>query len=204
MLASVRAPWYVAAGWASVAPTFKTRLLERGARNRERVDLVRLAARPTTTALRRRQARRHPHQLLAGAKQRPLERSGDVATVLERPQPLAPERARPRDNAVVDRARVRSQRAPKLVNGDSRQRVLVYVQPDHDHGHRPLPLGATGERTDLNRGKLPSSYQVTLDGLREGDGDTTLGKSAHRRHAGIESAAAFPRLSPQPDNTRRE
>jgi hypothetical protein len=35
-------------------------------------------------------------------------------------------------------------------------------------------LGATGERTDLNRGKLPSSYQVTLDGLPEGDGDTTL------------------------------
>jgi hypothetical protein len=34
--------------------------------------------------------------------------------------------------------------------------------------------GATGERTDLNRGKLPSSYQVTLGGLREGDGDTTL------------------------------
>jgi hypothetical protein len=26
-------------------------------------------------------------------------------------------------------------------------------------------MGATAERTDLNRGKLPSSYQVTLDGL---------------------------------------
>src|SRR6185437_7823713 len=27
------------------------------------------------------------------------------------------------------------------------------------------PLGATGERTDLNRGLRPRSYQVTLDGL---------------------------------------
>src|SRR5947207_6820314 len=35
-------------------------------------------------------------------------------------------------------------------------------------------MGPTGQRTDLNRGKLPSSYQVTRDGLREGDGDTTL------------------------------
>jgi len=64
-------------------------------------------------------------------------------------------------------------------------------------------LGATGERTDLNRGKLPSSYQVTLDGLREGDGDTTLASRATSRHSGIESAAAFPSLSPQPDNTRQ-
>jgi hypothetical protein len=30
------------------------------------------------------------------------------------------------------------------------------------------------ERTDLNQGKQPSSYQVTLDDLREGGGDTTL------------------------------
>ena len=29
----------------------------------------------------------------------------------------------------------------------------------------PTVAGATGERTDLNRGKLPGSYQVTLDGL---------------------------------------
>jgi hypothetical protein len=35
-------------------------------------------------------------------------------------------------------------------------------------------LETTDERTDLNRGKPPSSYQATLDGLREGGGDTTL------------------------------
>jgi hypothetical protein len=64
-------------------------------------------------------------------------------------------------------------------------------------------LGATGERTDLNRGKLPSSYQVTLDGLRESDGDTTLESQTNESTFGIESAAAFPSLSPQPDNTHR-
>ena len=41
----------------------------------------------------------------------------------------------------------------------------MHVHPDHDHLRCLLPLGATGERTGLNRGKLPSSYQVTLDGL---------------------------------------
>jgi hypothetical protein len=50
----------------------------------------------------------------------------------------------------------------------------MYVQPNNDHLSRLLPLETTDERTDLNRGKLPSSYQVTLDGLREGGGDITL------------------------------
>jgi hypothetical protein len=50
----------------------------------------------------------------------------------------------------------------------------VYVHPDHDHSTR-LQTGRGDRRaTDLNRGKLPSSYQVTLGGLREGGGDETL------------------------------
>jgi len=60
--------------------------------------------------------------------------------------------------------------------------------------------GPTGERTDLNRGKLPSSYQVTLDGLGKATA-TQHWQVGKRRHSGIESAAAFPSLSPQPDDT---
>src|SRR5581483_4423326 len=60
-----------------------------------------------------------------------------------------------------------------LINGNSRQGVLVHVHPDHDHLRCLLPLGATGERTGLTQGNRPSSYQVTLDGL---------GKAAATQH----------------------
>jgi hypothetical protein len=45
-----------------------------------------------------------------------------------------------------------------------------------------LRLGATGERTGLNRGKLPSSYQVTLDGI---------GKAAATKHWQVSPQATF-------------
>jgi len=59
---------------------------------------------------------------------------------------------------------------------------------------------AHGEQTDVNRGKLPGSYQVTLDGLGKATA-TQHWQVGKRRHSGIESAAAFPSLSPQPDDT---
>jgi hypothetical protein len=76
-----------------------------------------------------------------------------MPAILQRPQPLLiDERLRPLDDAVVDSARSFSERPPDLVDGNRRQRVLVHVHPDHDHRYRLLPLGATGERTDLTRG----------------------------------------------------
>src|SRR5581483_7970997 len=152
----------------------QTRLLQRGPRNRERVDLIRLAAGTATPPLRRRQPRRHPHQPLTGSNQRLLQTARDVPTVLDRPQPLLAQRASPLDQLRIDRAACLGEAAAKLVDGDRGQRVLVYVQPNNDHPTRLLPLETTVERTDLNRGKLPSSYQVTLGGLREGGGDITL------------------------------
>ena len=89
----------------------------------------------------------------------------------------------------------------ELVDRDRRQRVLVYVHPDHDHSTRLLPLGATGERTDLNRGSshAPIRSRSTVSGRRRRH---NAGKSAHRRHSGIESAAANPNLSNStPDDT---
>jgi integrase len=67
----------------------KGRFLEGGARDRERVDRVRLPARPAASALRRGQSRRHPHEPLAGTKQCPLERSREMPAVLERPEPIS-------------------------------------------------------------------------------------------------------------------
>src|SRR5205085_12220716 len=69
-----------------------------------------------------------------------------------------------------------------LVNSNRTKRMLVDVHPDHDHLRCLLPLGATDERTDLNRGKLPSSYQVTLDGL---------GKATATQHWQVSPRATF-------------
>ena len=91
-----------------------------------------------------------------------------------------------------------------LVHGDSRERVLVHVHPDHDHHHRLLPLGATGERTDLNRGscQAPIRSRSTVSGRRRRH---NTGKSALGRRSGIESAAANPSLCATADaTTRRE
>ena len=62
--------------------------------------------------------------------------------------------------------------------------------------------GATGERTDLNRGQKPRSYQVTLDGL---------GKAAATQHWQVGKQPTFgnrvsrrqPELSNPPDATTR-
>jgi hypothetical protein len=72
-----------------LARPFESRLLEGGARDRERVDRVRLPARPAASALRRGQSRRHPHEPLACTKHCPLERSRDMPAVLERPEPIS-------------------------------------------------------------------------------------------------------------------
>jgi hypothetical protein len=57
------------------------------------------------------------------------------------------------------------------------------------------------ERTDLNQGKQPSSYQVTLDDLREGGGDTTL---ESQPTGDVQESSQPPptrTLKPKPDDT---
>jgi hypothetical protein len=111
------------------ARSVQPRLLECGAGDRQRVDRVRLPARPAVSALRRRQARRHPHQPLPGREQRLLESAGDVPTVLERPQPLLAERLSPGDDRLVDRPAVFGERAAELVDGDRAGRGRRSVRP---------------------------------------------------------------------------
>src|SRR5207244_3546283 len=62
--------------WLLIGPwPAQARLAQRGSGDRERIDRVRLAARPASSTLRRHQLRRHPHQLLSSNEQLPLERS---------------------------------------------------------------------------------------------------------------------------------
>ena len=179
------------------------RLLQRRPRNRERVDPVGLTTHPAAPALRRGQPWRHPHQPLALTDQRLLEGARHMPAILDSPQPLHVGQSRPHQQAHTDRAAPGAALAAELVDGDRRQRVLVYVHPDHDHSIRLQPEeGATGERTDLNRGEshAPIRSRSTVSGRRRRH---NTGKSAKRRHSGIESAAAFPSLSPTPDDTHQ-
>jgi len=52
-----------------------------------------------------------------------------VAAVLERPQPLARERARPAEQRRLGRTAPAGELAAELVDGDRRQLVLVHVHP---------------------------------------------------------------------------
>ena len=60
------------------------RLPQRGPGDGERVDRVRLAARPSCTTLGRHQLRRHPHELLADSKELSFERAGQLPAIFER------------------------------------------------------------------------------------------------------------------------
>jgi hypothetical protein len=65
---------------------WQIRLAQRRPGDRERVDRVRFAARPTGRAFRHRQLRRDPRQLLAQAEQLPVQPGRQKRAVLQRPQ----------------------------------------------------------------------------------------------------------------------
>ena len=117
----------------AVTRPFQLWFLQSRPGDRERVDPVRLAARPVASPLRRGQPWRHPHQPLAGSHERLLEPAGHMPAVLQRPQPLPAERLRPPDDTVIDGTGALRQRPSDLVDSDSSERVLVHVHPDHDH-----------------------------------------------------------------------
>src|SRR4029450_9910085 len=123
---------------------------------------------PATAALRRQAA--------------PARAARGVPAVFERPQPLRLERARPLERRFgTDGARPLSDCAAELVDGHGRQRLLVYVQTNNDHGDRLLPLGATGERTGLTRGscQAPLRSRSTVSGRRRRDRKSTRANSSH-------------------------
>ena len=96
------------------------------------------------------------------------------------------QRRRPGEQ-VADRQPPSAQRRPAdLVDRDRRQRLLVYVHSNHDHSDRLLqPLGATGERTDLNRGSshapIRSRSAVSGRRRRHNAGKSTYGATCGNR-----------------------
>ncbi len=75
-------------------------LAQRRSRDRHRVDAVGLAALTSAAPRASHQLRRHPQDPLAAVDQKPLERPRDMPTILDRPDPLAAEPARPAQPAL--------------------------------------------------------------------------------------------------------
>jgi len=103
-------------------------------RDSERVDRVRLAARAPGTPLGCHQLRRHPHQILTLAEQLPFEPARQLPAILERPQPLSRKRSRPPHQLIApDRDGRLVEHPARVINRDSRHRLLVHVHSDHYH-----------------------------------------------------------------------
>jgi hypothetical protein len=115
------------------ARVVEPRLPQRGPSDSERVDRIRLPALPASPSLRRGQFRRHPHHPLARSDQITLEPAGQLPAVLNRLQSLAGKRSRPDKQAGTIDSRLLADFTTDLVDGDRRQRRLVYVHTDHDH-----------------------------------------------------------------------
>jgi hypothetical protein len=121
------------------------------------------------------QLRRHPHQLLTGTQQLPLQPGRQLAAILHCPQSLPVERRRPVEQLIAaDCDRLLRERSSCLVDGNSSHRLLVHVQSNNDHLIASKPLGATGERTDLNRGSEGHAPIRSRSTVSVGGGDTTL------------------------------
>ena len=133
--------------------------LERGARDAERVDRVRLAALARGAPGACHVLGGDPHDSLAAGDQEPLKRAGDVPTILDRPDPLRVERSRP-PQQLPERSLARRHGLLPAGGGGERvdratgMRSLVRVRPDHDHAGRPFDLvdEADSRRTRLTRG----------------------------------------------------
>jgi hypothetical protein len=118
-------------------------LPERRSGDGDGVDAVGPAAIAPGAALVGHQPRRDPDHALAVDEQKPLEGTGDMATVLKRPHALVAQAAGPlkgrREPAVTDLdSGVPEQLAGARGDGSQRVRALVHVRTEHDHDLRPF------------------------------------------------------------------
>ena len=184
----------------------QVRLAQRRPRDRERVDRVRLAARPARAPLRRHQLRRHPHQLLTAPRAAAARASASAAGS---PRPPTTARrssaaAQPSSSSLPTGTVFSSSMPAGLVDRDRRHRLLVYVHSDHDHPDRLLNRWgrpASGQTSIEANSHAPIRSRSTVSGRRRRH---NAGKSALGRHSGIESAAAARVCASSPDATTAE
>ena len=141
-------------------------LADGGARDRERIERIGLAARARALARSGHQLRRHPHDALAARDQKALQAPGHVPAVLQRPHPLAAETARPAHQH-IEPVRVRGCRphptrhASRRLDRTTRDRALVRIAAQHHHVTVPLQIAQGTPADTAQSGRMPRSYQVT-------------------------------------------
>ena len=111
---------------------------ERGASDRDRIDAIGLAALAARAPRVGHQPRRQPNHPLAASDQKPLERARHVPAVLQRPNPIGAETARPSHHLVKPasadrRGLVVEHFARRRGDRGDRVRALVHVRTEHDH-----------------------------------------------------------------------
>ena len=117
-------------------------LAQRGPGHVDGVDGVGLAALSGALARLGHQVGRDAKHALAALDQEPLQGPRHVPAIFKRPDPLAAESARPRQQraeprtADLDRALAQQLAGRRADTGD-RVRALVGVRTEHDHGSRP-------------------------------------------------------------------
>jgi hypothetical protein len=113
-------------------------VLDDRAGDRERIDLIGLPRSPLTAARGAHPMRSDTNDPLPGRQQRLLEPMRDLAAVLDRPDPLAVQLARPLQRGQMpvvcglDLA-LAAHSAGSVIDGCQRVRPLVRVRPNHDH-----------------------------------------------------------------------
>ncbi len=181
----------------------QVRLAQRRACDRERVDRVRLAARPAGPSLRHRQLRRHPHQLLTRREQLPLQPARQLPAVLDRPQPLA--RRAPPPSRAARRCRpatvCSSSIRPASSTATAVTDCLCTSTPITIISIASTAVGGDRRADRPQSRRKPRSYQVTLDGLgrrrRHNAGKSALGRhSESSQPPPPESAPAIGRRHP--------
>ncbi len=147
-------------------------LSERRPGDGQRIDRVRLAPRAFPPAALAHQLRRHPDHALARGNQEPLEGTGDVAAVLDRPDPFGVEASPPGEELAKPRLpgcgrQLAGELTGARKHGAAGMGSLVGVRSDHDHWLRPFdwlsPVRTDRRRTDLTRG------EATLLSSHDGD-----------------------------------
>jgi hypothetical protein len=120
-------------GWKALDP-----FAQNGARDSPRIDLIRLARLALAAPRRTHQPRRNAHDAFAGTEECLLQSARDAATVLDRPNRLVRERARPTQRSPVSvlvgpDLKFANEHAGSGVDSRERVRALVGIRADHDH-----------------------------------------------------------------------
>jgi hypothetical protein len=123
---------------------WQPRLAQRRPRHRPRINRIRFAIGAGRVPDMGHQLRRHPHNLLPGGQQVPLQPPRQMSAILHRPPAVSTEPVRSHHQFQMRRRRgglghPHPQPPPHLIHRHHRMSPLVRINPQHHHGYVALP-----------------------------------------------------------------